>query len=156
MTTVYIQNRSPHKILNDMTSKEAFIGKRPNVDNIWIFGCPIYIHIPKDKRKKLDPIGIKGIFVGYNTSSKEYKVYINEEHRIEVRRDVIFYESIAYKKSKDIPIDSNKEEEPIFTKEEASRKDKTPKPTTNHEEIEGPSDLCSQLSFQKLDKGKLG
>ena len=76
MKTVYIQNRSPHRILDDMTSKEAFIEKKLNVDHRRIIGCPVYTHIPKDKRKKLDPTIMKGIFVGYSTSSKTYRVYI--------------------------------------------------------------------------------
>jgi len=62
---VYIQNRSPHKSLDNMTLEEAFIGKKPSVDHLWIFGCPVYIHIPKDKRKKLDPTSMKGICFGY-------------------------------------------------------------------------------------------
>ena len=34
MTIVYIQNRSPHIILNNMTSGEAFMGKKPSVDHL--------------------------------------------------------------------------------------------------------------------------
>jgi transposase InsO family protein len=55
MTTIYVQNRSTHRILKDMTPEEAFSGKKPNVENIRIFGCPFYFHIPKDKRNKLEP-----------------------------------------------------------------------------------------------------
>jgi hypothetical protein len=54
MTTIYVQNRSPHRILKDMTPEEAFSGKKPNVENLRIFGCPVYSHIPKDKRNKLE------------------------------------------------------------------------------------------------------
>jgi len=32
-----------------------------------------------DKRKKLDPAGMKDIFVGYSSSSKAYRTYIKEE-----------------------------------------------------------------------------
>ena len=85
-------------------------GKKPTIDHFQIFSCPVYIHIPKDKRKKLDPSGMKGTFVGYNNSSKAYRTYIKEGHRIEVSRDVIFDESIAFKKSKDLLMDSNDEE----------------------------------------------
>ena len=44
--------------------EEVFIGKRPNLSHLRIFGCPVYIHVPKEKRSKLDPIGKKIIFVG--------------------------------------------------------------------------------------------
>jgi hypothetical protein len=69
------------------------------VENLRIFGCPIYSHIPKDKRNKLEPSGKKGIFMGYNDSSKSYRIYIPEQHKIEVSRDVTFNEKIAFKKS---------------------------------------------------------
>jgi hypothetical protein len=59
-----------------MTPEEAFIGVKPEVGHFRIFGCPIYFHVPKEKRTKLDPSGIKGTFVGYNESSKEYQTYI--------------------------------------------------------------------------------
>jgi len=76
----------------------VFTGKKPSVEHLQIFGCPVYIHIPKDKRKKLDPSGMKGTFVGYNNSSKAYRIYMKDGHHIEVSRDVIFDESIAFKK----------------------------------------------------------
>jgi hypothetical protein len=46
MTSIYVHNTIPHHILKDMTPEEAFSGKEPNVENIRIFGCPIYSHIP--------------------------------------------------------------------------------------------------------------
>lgn len=114
MTNIYLHNRSPHRILNDMTPEEAFTGKKSSVDHLKIFGCLVYIHIPKDKRKKLDPTSLKGIFVGYSASSKANRIYIKEDRRIEVSRDVFFDENIAYKKSRDVPIDSDEKEIHIF------------------------------------------
>jgi hypothetical protein len=107
MTTIYVQNKSPHRILNDMTPEEAFSGKKPNVEHLRIFGCLVYIHIPKDKRKKLEPSGKKGIFVGYIESYKAFKIYISEQHKVEVSKDVTFNEKMAFKK----PIEETIEEE---------------------------------------------
>jgi hypothetical protein len=92
-----------------MTPEEAFSGKKPNVENIRIFGCPVYSHIPKGKRNKLEPSGKKGIFVGYSDSSKAYKIYILEQHKIKVNKDVTFNERMAFRKS----IEENIEEEDI-------------------------------------------
>jgi hypothetical protein len=77
-----------------------------------IFGCHVYIHIPKDKRKKLEPSGKKGIFVGYSESSKAYKIYILEQHKIEVSRDVTFNEKMAFKKSIEESMEEEEYEEP--------------------------------------------
>jgi hypothetical protein len=42
-----------------MTTEEAFTGLKPEVGYLRIFGFPIYIHAPKEKRTKLDPSAIQ-------------------------------------------------------------------------------------------------
>ena len=76
-----------------------YIGKKPEVSHLKIFGCPVYVHIPKEKRTKLDPSGKKGIFVGYSKDSKAFRIYISGFHHIEISRDVTFEKEIALKKS---------------------------------------------------------
>jgi hypothetical protein len=49
---------------------------RPEIGHLRIFGCPFYIHVPKEKRTKLEPSGRKGVFVGYNKTSKAYRIYV--------------------------------------------------------------------------------
>ena len=72
-TMVYVQKRTPHRVLENKTPEEVFSGKKLEVSHLRIFGYPVYIHIPKEKRTKLDPSGKKGIFVGYSKSSiQEY------------------------------------------------------------------------------------
>jgi hypothetical protein len=112
MKTIYVQNKIPHHILKDMTQEEAFSGKKPNVENLRIFGCPIYSHIPKDKRNKLEPSRKKGIFMGYSDSSKSYRIYIPEQHKIEFSRDVTFNENMAFRKSIEEIIEEEELEEP--------------------------------------------
>jgi len=68
MAIVCVQNKIPHRILKDKTLEEAFSGNKPQVENLRIFGCHVYIHVPENKRKKLEPSGKKGIFVGYSES----------------------------------------------------------------------------------------
>ena len=77
-TTVYVQNRTPHRVLENKTPEEVFFGKKPEVSHLRIFGCPVYIHISKEKRTKLDPSGKKGIFVGYSESLKAYRIYFQD------------------------------------------------------------------------------
>jgi hypothetical protein len=113
MTAIYVQNISLNHILKDMTPKEAFLGKKPNVEHLKIFGCHVYFHIPKDKRNKLEPSGKKGIFMGYSESSKAYRIYIQEQHKIEVSRDVTLNEKMAFKKSIEETIEEEEYEEPI-------------------------------------------
>ena len=69
--------------------KKYFFGKKPEVNHLIIFDCPVYIHIPKEKRTKLDPSGKKGIFVGYSESSKAYKIYFPGFKKIDISRDAL-------------------------------------------------------------------
>ena len=89
-TAVYVQNRTPHIVLENKTPEEVFSSKKPEVSHLRIFGCPMYIHIPKEKRTKLDPSGKKGVFVGYSESSKAYRIYFPRFKKIDLSRDVTF------------------------------------------------------------------
>jgi transposase InsO family protein len=75
-TVVYLQNMSSHKVLGDKTHEEDFSGKKPKVGYFRIFGCLTYSHVPTEKRTKIEPMKKKGIFVGYNETSKSFRIYI--------------------------------------------------------------------------------
>jgi hypothetical protein len=96
---VYIQNSCSHAILKDKTPKEVFVGIKPEVGHLRIFGCPVYIHVPKEKRKNMEPSGKKGVFLGYSENSKAYMIYVLGQREIEVRRYVTFHVEATFKKS---------------------------------------------------------
>ena len=75
-TALYVQNRISHNALGNKILEEMFTGEKPEVSHLEIFGCPVYLHVPKEKRSKLDPLGKKGIFVGYSDQLKSYREYI--------------------------------------------------------------------------------
>jgi hypothetical protein len=110
---VYVQNRTPHHVLGSKTPKEMFTGKEPKVSHLRIFGCPVYVYVPKDKRSKLDPLGNKGIFVGYSETSKAYRVYIPGHKQVEISRDVTFDEDAAFNNSRKSLMDEDHNEELI-------------------------------------------
>jgi hypothetical protein len=99
-TTVYVQNRLSHSALGFKTPEEMFIRKKPKVSHLKIFGCPVFVHIQKEKRIKLDPSGKKGIFVGYCEVSKAFRIYIPGYRHIEITRDATFDEDAALKRSR--------------------------------------------------------
>jgi hypothetical protein len=35
--------------------EEVFSWIKPEVGHLRIFGCPVYIHVPKEKRTKMEP-----------------------------------------------------------------------------------------------------
>jgi hypothetical protein len=113
MTTVYVQNKLSHSALGLKTPEDMFTGKKLEVSHLKIFGCPVFIHIPKEKRNKLEPYGKKGIFVGYCEVSKAFKIYIPGHCHIEISRDVTFDEEATLKKSRRCQLEEVYEEEPV-------------------------------------------
>ena len=93
-----------------MTPEETFTGVKPEVGYLRIFGCPVYIHVPKEKRTKLKPSRKKGTFVGYSESSKAYRIYIPGSRQIEVSRDVTFEEEMAVRKGRGSDMEIDDEE----------------------------------------------
>jgi hypothetical protein len=77
-----------------------------------IFGNPVYIHIPKEKRTKQEPSRKKGTFVGYTETSKAYRIYIPGQKFIEVSRDVTFHEEAVFRRARELPCDTEEQEAP--------------------------------------------
>ena len=69
-----------------------------------IFGFLVYIHIPKEKRTKLNISGKKGIFIGYSDTSKAYRIYFPGFRKIDISRDVTFDGDSTYFISRRTPI----------------------------------------------------
>ena len=56
---------------------------KPDVSHLRICGSSVYIHVPKEKRSKLEPSGME-TFVGYSETSKDYQKYFPIKRYIEV------------------------------------------------------------------------
>ncbi|MCO5608126.1 hypothetical protein L7F22_062332 [Adiantum nelumboides] len=92
-TAVYIQNRSPIHALQDMIPFQAYYGRKPTVSHFRVFGCSAFIHIPKEKRQKLDFKSRKLLFLGYSAESDAYRLYDPDTRTTTVSRDAVFDES---------------------------------------------------------------
>ena len=99
-TTMYVHKRTPHWVLDNKTLEEAFSWEKPEVSRLRIFGCLVYIHIPNEKKTKLDPFGRKGIFIGYSDTLNAYLIYFPWFNNIDISRDVTFDEYSAYFRSR--------------------------------------------------------
>ena len=84
-----------------MTHEECFSSKKPEVGHFRIFGSLTYSHVPSEKRTKLEPTAEKGIFVGYDETSKAFRIYLPSQRKVVVRRDVKFEEERAFRKSRE-------------------------------------------------------
>ena len=126
-TIVYIQNICPHFALDSKTPEEVFSGKKPDVSHFRFFGCPVYFHVSKEKRSKLDAFVKKGMFVGYSETSKAYRIYVSSQGEVEICHDVTFDEDVALKKVRNLP--SSKEDK----EDEEAGKQEEPKDEPMHD-----------------------
>ena len=142
-TTMYVHNHTPHRVLDNKTPEVAFSEEKPEVKNLRIFGCPMYIHIPKEKRTKLNPFGSKGIFVGYSDTTKAYRIYFPRFKKIDINRDVTFDEDSTYFISRRISIQEVEEPEEMRVQDMEIR-EPIPKYHEDHDMVE-PQDPVETL-----------
>ena len=57
------------------------------------FGSKAYVHVLKQLRHKLDPLGTASTFIGYVPNSKEYRVLM-DSGKVQIITDVIFLEVV--------------------------------------------------------------
>ncbi|KAL0392132.1 UNVERIFIED_CONTAM: Retrovirus-related Pol polyprotein from transposon RE2 [Sesamum radiatum] len=95
-TAVYLLNRCPTKAVQNMTPIEAWSGKKPSAKHLRVFGSICYVHIPTEKRHKLEEKTEKGIFLGYSTQSKGYRIYNLKTKKLIISRDVEFDEDAMW------------------------------------------------------------
>jgi hypothetical protein len=74
-TAKYLLNMSPSSALVDMTPHEVCSGKKPSVSHLKVFFCDAFVHVPKEKRRKLDKKVVKCIFIGYKEEMKGWKLW---------------------------------------------------------------------------------
>lgn len=87
---VHVLNRSGTSTVENKSPYELWHGEEARLDHLRVFGSEVFIHIPKEKRQKLDSKAAKCVFVGYDNNSKGYRVWNPKTGKIEISRDVVF------------------------------------------------------------------
>ncbi|GJR47272.1 retrotransposon protein, putative, ty1-copia subclass [Tanacetum coccineum] len=98
---IYLFNTSHRERLRKVTYGGCGLG-HPSlipkcvIEMLRIFCCVAYLH---DKQGKLEPRAIKCVLLGYLEGVKGYRLYRldGELHKIVIRRNVVFNESVMYK-----------------------------------------------------------
>lgn len=93
MYAIHILNRTPTRTLNnDVTPVEAYTGNKPSVAHIRPFGCKAFVHVPDEKRQKLDMKSLECVLVGYSENKRAYRLLHRPTGQIYESRDVVFDE----------------------------------------------------------------
>ena len=89
-TACYTQNRSIIVKKHGKTAYEKYHLKVPTVHYFHIFGSTCYILNQRDQLGKIEPKSDAGIFMGYSSMSKAYRVFNNRRKKIEESIHVTF------------------------------------------------------------------
>ena len=125
-TTFYMVNRSFSTTLEDNTPHEVWTGKKPSLSHLRMFGCDAYVHVPKEKRAKLDSKSKRCIFIEYKDILKGYNISNRETRKVMYSWYVVFREVKYVIKHEVLPKEPEKiefklkEEEPYSTKKQES------------------------------------
>ena len=90
--TVYIRNRIV-TARNDTTPFEKIFNKKPSVADFRILGCEATVLTPEEIRHKLDPTSASGWLVGYPKTIKGWRIWLPQQRKVVISRDVKFNES---------------------------------------------------------------
>jgi len=96
-TSAYLLDRLPSQILNRRTPLQI-LATQTNIPPVQmlpprVFGCSVFVHIPKANITKFDPCAEKCVFVGYAAHQKGYRCYNPITHCVYVTMDCDFLES---------------------------------------------------------------
>lgn len=93
-TAVYILNRTTNSRNPMKTPFEMWFGERPRLNHLKVFGTTGYTHIPKNiGRKKWDAKARKVHLVGYEPTTKNFRLYDPASRKVIVSCDVNFNEN---------------------------------------------------------------
>jgi hypothetical protein len=81
-----------HRLLKK-TSYELLTGNKPNVSYFRVFMRKCYILVKKGRHSKFAPKVVEGFLLGYDSNTKEYRVFNKSLGLVEVSSDVVFDET---------------------------------------------------------------
>ena len=140
-TIVYIQNRIGEKV-------SLYFKRKPNLRHLRVFDSIAYVHVPDEKRKKMDAKSEKCILVGH---SKE---------QVRVSRDVVSNKSTSWYA---LPTPTLDNSDPLISEDEASEADMIQEEEEDFSTLEdslisfrlsGPNEEVSRNDQQNRRAGK--
>ena len=105
-TTCHTVNKMYFKPGTKKTPYELWKGRKPNVKYFKIFGSTYFILKDRENVKKFDSRSDKGIFLGYSSTSKAYRVYNKRTKKVMETVNVVIDEALdsgSGKISEEIP-----------------------------------------------------
>ncbi|GFX70936.1 retrovirus-related Pol polyprotein from transposon TNT 1-94 [Trichonephila clavipes] len=90
-TSVYVLNRTGPTSVKDKSPYELWFSKEViSIDHLCVFGTECFVHVTLQIRRKWDKKSVNGVFVGYSGEKHGYRIWIKDQNKVILSRDVIF------------------------------------------------------------------
>lgn len=153
-TAVFLKNRTASRVLDWKSPYEVWFNEKPKLENLKLFGSKAIVRIPTARRiSKLDQQGIKATFLGYDITSKNYRLLDVESGRVIKSRDVAFFENDLNQADKSETIGRN----PTLKDNDDDDDDDNVYDNNSSTDVQGIEDvnvetkLTEENNFQRLD-----
>ncbi|CAA7047040.1 unnamed protein product [Microthlaspi erraticum] len=93
-TAAYLVNRSPCSAIDHNVPEQLWLTRKPGYNHLRRFGSVAYVH---QDQGKLKPRALKGVFLGYPPGTKGYKIWLLNEEKCVISRNVVFHENVVFK-----------------------------------------------------------
>ncbi|KAJ0437350.1 putative RNA-directed DNA polymerase [Helianthus annuus] len=156
LMATYIINRLPSKVVGNKTPYELLHGEKPSYDHRRVLGCMAYYWSIETKGDKFEIRGWLGVFMGYPSGTKGYKINDPSHNKIIISSDVKFVEKVFPFATK--IKEKEHEEEDVFRYPFNENHEST-RPIETHEETEtkdlgldGPFDLVENNEQEEMEE----
>jgi hypothetical protein len=92
-TACHLINCSPCTAINKKTPLKVWSGSPYDYSQLKVFGCTPYAHVDNGT---LEPSEIKGVFLGYGSGVKAYKLWNPDTEKAFYSRNIVFNESAMF------------------------------------------------------------
>ena len=113
-TSIDLINLSPSVPLKGDVPERVWTGKDVSYENLRVFSCKAFVHIPKYERSKLDVKAKPCIFLGYGHEEFGYRLWDPLSRKIVRNRDVVFLEDQLVDDGDKVKKDSSSAKIPII------------------------------------------
>jgi hypothetical protein len=133
-TACYVINRTIIRNTLNKTPYELWNNRKPNIGYFKVFGCKCFVLNDRDNLGKFDAKSDEGIFLGYSTNSKAYRVFNKRTMVVDESMHVVFDETNPFH------IKNNCDDEPISLENKASSSNQVDLSEKVKDQVDEPKD----------------
>jgi hypothetical protein len=134
-TACYVINRTIIRNTLNKTPYELWNIRKPNIGYFKVFGCKCFVLNDRDNLGKFDTKSDEGIFLGYSTNSKAYRVFNKRTMVVDESMHVVFDETNPFHIKK-----NNCDDEPISLENKASSSNQVDLSEKVKDQVDEPKD----------------